>query len=181
MQRVIKNNKTRKPIKSILRREDIHKKFQQQCLSRIRKDREKKFWERRNNSILIDEEMEDDITEFQKILKEEWDKFKVTYEYYGDLSIEELEEIEQEMKNESEAIDREYLELLNYEEQMLENTIESYQNNKIITCPVCENGNLFEDIQLKIIKCSNCSLEISNNQFNIEMLEKRINELQMNH
>jgi len=40
--------KIRKPIKSFLKKDDIHRKFQQQCLSRIRKDREKKVWEKRN-------------------------------------------------------------------------------------------------------------------------------------
>jgi len=64
MQRSMKynNRKLRKPIKTFLRKDDIHKKFQQQCLSRIRKDREKKIWERRNlnNSNIRDEEMEED-------------------------------------------------------------------------------------------------------------------------
>jgi len=171
MQRSIKNNnrKFRKPIKTFLRKDDIHKKFQQQCLSRIRKDREKKIWERRNlnNSNIKDEEMEeDDRTEYQRILKEEWDKFKLTYEYYGDLSVEELEEIEQEMKNESEIIDNEYLELLNYEQRIFENAIETYQEEEIVICPICEKGNLFENKQLELIKCTNCTLEISNKQYN---------------
>ena len=37
--------------------------------------------------------------DFEKILKEEWDKFKLTYEYYGDLTVEEIETIEQDMRN----------------------------------------------------------------------------------
>jgi len=46
---------------------------------------------------------------------------------------------------------------------MLENEIESYQNeNALIVCPICENGHLFENNQLELIKCSNCSLELSN-------------------
>jgi len=47
----INERKIRRPIKSFLKKDDIHKKFQQQCLSRIRKDREKKIWERRNISF----------------------------------------------------------------------------------------------------------------------------------
>ncbi|ORX65462.1 hypothetical protein BCR32DRAFT_297712 [Anaeromyces robustus] len=185
MQQIIRGNnkKNRKPIKTILRRDDIHKKFQQQCLSRIRKDREKKIWEKRNLNIenMKDEEMEEDI-DFEKILKEEWNKFKSTYEYYGELSQEEIEKIEIEMKNETDIIDNEYMELLYYEEQMLENTIESYQNeDKILTCPVCENGKLFENSQLELIKCSNCNFEMSNKQYNLENLGNRIEELQRNH
>jgi hypothetical protein len=178
------NRKLRKPIKTFLRKDDIHKKFQQQCLSRIRKDREKKIWERRNlnNSNIRDEEMEeDDRTEYQRILKEEWDKFKLTYEYYGDLSVEELEEIEQEMKKESEIIDNEYLELLNYEQQIFENEIETYQEEEIVICPICEKGNLIENKQLEFIKCTNCTLELSNKQYNLKNLKERINELQINH
>jgi len=181
----INERKIRRPIKSFLKKDDIHKKFQQQCLSRIRKDREKKIWERRNISFpksdIKDVEMDEDI-DYEKILKEEWNKFKLTYEYYGDLTVEELEEIEQEMKNERELIDREYTELLDYEEQMLENEIESYQNeNALIVCPICENGHLFENNQLELIKCSNCSLELSNRNINLENLGKKINDLQMNH
>jgi len=158
--------KIRKPIKSFLKKDDIHRKFQQQCLSRIRKDREKKIWEKRNmnfhKAIVKDVEMDNDI-DYEKILKEEWDKFKSTYEYYGDLTVEELEELEQEIRIESELINREYMELLNYEEQIFENTIETYQNeNMPVVCPLCENGQLFENNQLEFIKCTNCPLTLSN-------------------
>jgi len=61
---------------------------------------------------------------------------------------------------ENELVEREYMELLNYENQMIEETIDSYQNEFL--CPVCESGNLFENYQCGIIKCSNCSLQISN-------------------
>jgi len=55
------------------------------------------------------------------------------------------------------------MELLNYEEQIFENTIETYQNeNMLVVCPLCGNGQLFENNQLEIIKCTNCQLELSN-------------------
>ncbi|ORX50627.1 hypothetical protein BCR36DRAFT_583210 [Piromyces finnis] len=184
MHRMTRNSerKSRKPIKSALRKDDIHKKFQQQCLSRIRKDREKKIWEMRNKNTsamdVYDEEMTDESLDFKKILKEEWDKFKLTYEYYGCLTEEEIEEIEMDMKNESDLVDREYMELLSYENQMLENAIESFQNEAL--CPVCESGILFEDCQMGIIKCNKCSLEMFN-KYNLESLKTRINELQAIH
>eukprot|EP01080_Neovahlkampfia_damariscottae_P010505 gene10505-3027_t len=140
---------------------DLRQKIKLKCLKKLQNKREEKQKELRRE---IKEEIE-----YKDIIMNEFNDENII------LTMDEIYQIEKELKIEQELILKEYEKNIKFEQEYLEHYVDNmfFEKNKFVICPSCRKNKLLKSNHLIICKCG-LKLNITFERIPLEFIQQNM-------